>query len=538
MIKKSTFILIVSVLLILGIPSLSFASAASASTASNTNSNTLTAHVAKPVPLTKSQISSLIRAGHPAIPFLTPKGRTIGIESAASSSPMSSPASLAGVAVNMKFSGLNFGQTGGWTPPDGGIAVGPSDVIECVNVMCEIWTTSGIALQTFFPGGLWGLSPYPSSYIGDPMVMYDAVSGHFIMSIADWAATNSCATSCVFNANTNLVAVSQTSDPTGFWNAYLAPACTASACTTASEPFGDQPRLGMTAGVVTVTDNMYDLSTGAYLGTSLTVLNKAQMIAAASPNFNQFFLPCVSSTNCPASVQPAQSLTRTSTQFLVTGHNWANLPSTNVLDLYRITGTPGVTTVALHGPSHVTLPHSMSQPPPGDQPGAAGTLNTDDYRIQTVDFRSGLIWFTFNDACTPSGDTTVRPCAGFVEISVKSGLHVLQQFDIGISGAGTYYPSLGFMPKGIIIVFSTSSLTAYPGVMVSGQATTDALNSYRTPVQLVPGFSDENTGRFGDYNAAAVNPSSPSHVWVEGEYMGTVGTQFAGWATEIAQVAL
>jgi hypothetical protein len=108
----------------------------------------------------------------------------------------------------------------------------------------------------------------------------------------------------------------------------------------------------------------------------------------------------------------------------------------------------------------------------------------------------------------------------------------LQQFDIGIKGKGTFYSSLGFGTKGILVVFSFSSLTDFPGIEVSGQALTDRLNSWRAPVTLVHSFSNENTFRFGDYSAEAVDPSSPDRVWVEATYEGTGGP--VNWATGIA----
>jgi hypothetical protein len=433
-----------------------------------------------------------------------------------------------GLSVSSKMSGLDIvtAQEGGyyWHPSDGAIAVGPTDVVQCVNVACEIWDkATGQSLGSFNPPALFGT---PDFYVGDPMIFYDTLSGHFFLSTADFS---------VFvggPSNNYWVAVSATSDPTGTWYIYNFLACSFCGGTTANGLIGDQPRIGASNQFFTESSNIFNATAAGepFLGSVVQVWNKTAMGLGLGLSGWEFDLGPTK-----ASVQPAISLSPTSSQYLVTGKNWASGLPTSTLIEYTIGGTIASPTI---GSKSIALPHPMSVPPNADQPSGPATLATDDDRITSVMYNKGNIWFTYGDACTPSGDVSVRSCSGVAEIMAKP-LTVLQQFDIGIAGKGTFYPGLGWGSKGIVVVFGYSSPTDYPGLMVTGQANGDPVNTYRAPITIALGFSSDASGRWGDYFGAAVDPASPSHVWVEGTYSGSGPTLGgANWATEIAQATV
>jgi uncharacterized repeat protein (TIGR01451 family) len=88
-------------------------------------------------------------------------------------------------------------------------------------------------------------------------------------------------------------------------------------------------------------------------------------------------------------------------------------------------------------------------------------------------------------------------------------------------------------------VFSGSSSATYAGVYASGQKTTDVVNSFQSPpFQLKNGENSYTpfANRWGDYSGAALDPASPSTVWVAGEYVYISGG--SEWGTYIAPVQI
>src|SRR2546428_11987995 len=85
------------------------------------------------------------------------------------------------------FEGLHFGTNGPYTnrltPPDVQVAVGPSHVVEMVNVLGRISTKQGVEVQTFPLDSFFGV---PSTdFISDPKVHFDTASGSWFTSITD-----------------------------------------------------------------------------------------------------------------------------------------------------------------------------------------------------------------------------------------------------------------------------------------------------------------------------------------------------------------
>src|SRR5207249_11975336 len=96
--------------------------------------------------------------------------------------------------------------------------------------------------------------------------------------------------------------------------------------------------------------------------------------------------------------------------------------------------------------------------------GAAGSIATNDDRFLNAVLRGGTLWTAGNDACLPNGDSTVRPCARFIAVTVSS-LAVAQDFDLAATGAGVYYPAPGLDASGdILAAYSISSTAVYPSV--------------------------------------------------------------------------
>src|SRR5437773_7037475 len=162
------------------------------------------------------------------------------------------------------------------TAPDPQVAAGPNHVVEMANLMVEIFSKSGVSLQNETFASFFNVS----ASSGDPRVIYDASSGRWFATSMD-----------------GKLAVSNSTDPTGTWKLYSLPCASF-----------DNPSLGVSDDKVVISNNP-DGDGGSR--SLVCVANKTELVAGSSNlDFVSFSLPFLS-------VHPVQSLSPTSTQYLV-----------------------------------------------------------------------------------------------------------------------------------------------------------------------------------------------------------------------------
>lgn len=401
------------------------------------------------------------------------------------------------VNLNHGFNGLDETTSGGYVPPDVQIAVGPSHVVEFVNLEGEIWTKQGTSLSTF---SLWSFFTVGISHaISDPKILYDSSSGRWFASLLDTST------------DTVVLAVSTTNDPTVTgWHIYNI---------TSFSNCPDQPILGISNDKIVVSGNDFTNNcSGSFVGAQYIVLDKTEAVAGTTVSAQSF-----SPDLTKLSIHPVQSLSSTSTLYLVS----TDQSSLNHIQLFSITGTVPNTIVST---SNLSIA-SFRSPPRGVQPGTLITIDTSDNRISDAKWYQNKLWFSFDDGCTPSGDTQVRSCVRIVQIDTSSTT-ITQDMEIGTSGIYYYYPALSIDSLGnLAIIFGYSSSTIYPSLAVTEQTTTDTANTLEQSIILVSGSADDTSGRYGDYFGAASDPSI-AKVWISGEY-NTAST----WSTFIGSTA-
>src|SRR2546422_2162861 len=409
------------------------------------------------------------------------------------------------------FEGLHFGTNGPYTnrhtPPDVQVAVGPSRVVEMVNVLGRVSTKQGVEVHTFPLSTFFGV---PSTdFISDPKVHFDTASGRWFASIAD------------VTTGSVLLEVSATDDPTGSRSAYRVSTITGCA---------DQPLLGFSDLVVIVSANDFSSCTSgnpSYLGVQYWVLNKTDLLSGALARTMSF-----GPDPTLFSVHPVQSLLSATTQFMVsTGSG-----PTSTLTLYAVTGVPpGLVLVT---PQNLGI-RATTVPPSAPQLGSRSTLDTADNRVQDAMWADDRLWLALADGCIPAGDNRVRSCVRLIEVDTANGT-ISQDFDLGISGKYLFYPALRTdAADNLVVVFGYSSATEYPEMRVATRSVHDPPNTIGAPQVIRAGEGPEASGcpnnsvcRYGDYFGASQDPSDPGIVWVAGEY-GTAN----GWATFIAAMA-
>jgi FG-GAP-like repeat/CARDB len=277
-------------------------------------------------------------------------------------------------AILQNFDGVDSYYPGTGYPPDPNLAAGPNHVVEMVNLVGRVWNKSGGIVQTF------DLRPFfefaSGTYLTDPVVRYDSVSGRWFASIAG-------------NTTLNL-AVSQSDDPTGSWWVYHF-----------SRPdLPDYPRLGMSDDKVVVSF----LNTGSG-GHTAYILNKAELISGSAADY-VIYTP----TGYTSTPQPVVSLSGTTTEYMIDNS------FTGSLTLYSITGIPGVSPVNV---TTTALPFNPTMPPPeAEQLGAPDRIETLDDRLLSAVWRDGTLWTSATEGCVPPGDTAVRSCLRLIEATI------------------------------------------------------------------------------------------------------------------------
>jgi hypothetical protein len=420
--------------------------------------------------------------------------------------PAGADPTTATIVVTSTFAGLDDVASGEFEPPDVQVAAGAGWVVEMANVAERVWRTGGGAapqvvltqpLATLYHTGR-------DEDLTDPRVEYDAPTGRFFATVSDVAASSV------------LLAVSQSSDPTGAWSVY---AFRASGCP-------DQPRLGISDGVVVLGADIFsscDTNPAPFVGAELWIVNKSQALAGA---------PTVSSTTYGpdgslSTLTPVQSLSPTPTEYVV----GVDDPNSSIVHLLSVTGAPPaavrVQVVATIGITPLQQPPGAAQPPSAS--GRLLQIATNDDRILDSVWENGKLWFSANTGCVPAGDSTLRACGRIAELSTTTR-SLDWDTNIGVAGAHVFFPALRPDSSGnLAVVYGESSPTINPQLDAVGRAPN---GTFSAPVVIAQSSGPYLGDRYGDYFGAARDPSDPTTVWVAGEIAS--GSQ--GWGTALASL--
>ncbi|HMC68257.1 MAG TPA: hypothetical protein VKJ07_03805, partial [Mycobacteriales bacterium] len=253
--------------------------------------------------------------------------------------PPGGPGPLPGTVVG-QFEGLAnvdndaiYGTPLGILPPDNNLGVGPDHIFQIVNIVGRTSDKTGGAATTFDLNSFFALDFLYSE--SDPKVVYDASSGRWFATYLEFVDF-----SPFFSDSSIMLAVSQTSDPTGNFCVYKLGNPT-------SETFlQDFPQIGVSDDKVVVSYNgfQFPLTVEVFIGAGYYVVNKADLTSCAPLRSTRIAPDPTLNT-----AQPVQNLSAGTDAFVVshTGSGDATLA------LLTITGEPGVSPV---GVSRASLP--------------------------------------------------------------------------------------------------------------------------------------------------------------------------------------
>jgi hypothetical protein len=388
------------------------------------------------------------------------------------------------------------------TPPDMALGVGDGFKMEQVNIEGQIWNSANTVASTFTLSSFYVTG---GDFISDPWVFFDAPSGRWFAGIFD------------VSADSEAIAVSKTSDPTGGWFVYhiTNPASGSGTCP-------DQGKGGVSDNIVALSSNLFaNCSNGGYLGVVLSAYPKAAMLAGSGFTY-QFAGPLPQYF----SLVPAQSMGATTTQQFV----GADFGTATAAHRVIATGTPpSATFTAL---ADVPI-NTLNIPPDAVQPGTGTLVATGDDRVQEVAWQANSLMFTAEDACIPNFDTTTRSCARLIAINTNTGAKTIDK-NRSKKAQYYFYPAPRPDPAGTIVVaVGRSSSKLFPQLDVYTSTPKGKLSATKV---VQTGNADDLTTRHGDYFAAAIDPASPTSAWVAGGVGGHNSRGANGWGTAVGQV--
>jgi hypothetical protein len=495
----------------------------------------------------------------------------------------------------------NHGNQFSTEPPDQALCAGHGAVVEAVNNVIRVFDNHGNPLagaedlNSFF--GLAAeydrTTGVVGPFISDPKCYYDHQSEHwFVTELMQDNGTNPGAS----NRNFNLVAVSQTSDPSGPFTVFKYDVTDDGLNGTANHAgcpcFGDQPLLG--ADKYGIYQSTNEFGAGVFNGAQIYAISKAGIIAAAESSAAP--LPVVVQIDASQqlapfgglsySIQPATSPAGNENQgkskgenngegnsgieFFLSALQFGN-PGYEVYDnriaVWALTNTRSLrsATPVVNLSFNVLNSETYGQPDPanqlaGETPLATALgdpeelISTNDDRMNQVVYAHGLLYGGVNSKLSVGAASQT----GLAWFAVRPSFHgpnlvghVAKQGYVAVSGNNAFYPSLGINGDGDgAIAFSLSGDNYFPSAAYVVVHDSDADHSVHIAGEGkdpddgfsgYPQYGGSGVGRWGDYSAAVADGNQ---IWFASEYIPTAcsvltlpcRTSLANWGTFVSKI--
>ena len=506
----------------------------------------------------------------------------------------------AGPELTHSFQGLdhfdqrtaNGGNQFSLEPPDQGLCTGNGQVVETVNDVISVYSSTGartpvVDMNTFFglPAAINRSTGVRGDFLSDPKCYFDTATNRFFLTILQEDPAPS------VRAHT-LIAVSKTGDATGSWWLFSLDATDDGLNGTPSHPgcpcFGDQPLIGADKYGFYISTNEFG---DTFNGAQIYAMSKTGLETGTAPPVVQFQSPPLAES-LAYSVQPATS--PNSAQFDTsnggTEYFLSSLDFDGTLDnriaAWAITNASSLNaaTPNVHLQSLVVPSESYATPIPADQKpgphplgdigappllgGPAGqpenTLNSNDDRMNQAVYVGGFLWGGVNTLYQDSQGNSRSGIAWF-KVFAKSlpvGKFVLaavvKQGYVAPTGENVLFPSIGVTPSGkAVMSFTLSGPDYYPSAAYSvfsgsGFNTIKVAGAGIGPADGFTGYqpiAPDGVERWGDYSAAVSAPDGT--VWLATEYIaqtctdaqyaadttcGHTRTSLANWSTRLTAI--
>ncbi|HEV8254485.1 MAG TPA: proprotein convertase P-domain-containing protein, partial [Vicinamibacteria bacterium] len=438
------------------------------------------------------------------------------------------------------------------SPPDTDGDVGPDHYVQIINLVYRVYDKSGAPLiparkvSSIF-AALGG--PCALRDDGDPVVLYDPLADRWLISqfctIAD-------------PNNHQVIAVSQTGDPTGAYYLYdfMMP----------NNKFNDYPKFGVWPDAYYMTDNQFNQAGTAFLGAGAFAFDRAKMLAGdPSASFIYFDLAANPSTATAGGMLPADvdglnppppGTPGYFAYFTAGEFSDPQGDALRVFDFHADFASPAASTfteraespiaVAAFNPLTPAGRDDIEQPPPAVTATASLDSISDRlmFRLAYRNFggyESLVVNHTVNVA---TGTTIATHQAGVRYYELRrnlagGGFTVNEQATFAPDTDNRWMGSAAMDNQGNLAVgYSVSSLTTFPSIRYAGRLASDppgGLFQGETPLVAGTGVQTSMASRWGDYSALNVDPADDCTFWYTTEYYtaASQATSAVGWLTRI-----
>jgi hypothetical protein len=192
------------------------------------------------------------------------------------------------------------------------------------------------------------------------------------------------------------LAVSYGSDPRGLW-------CLVAHPSISGLYRYDEPWIGVTGDKITISANLFNIDTNAYLGVDTRIYNKQDMLDCVPARWVRTgYNPSV------FAVRPAQHMTAGNDQVAATIEG-------STVKVIRYAGLPGVSGVT-QTVSNVSLIYGHAAP--FDASDGTGTIETGDGRLVDAWVDGDRVWVSTSTRCDWAA--SIKSCAQFIEITLST----------------------------------------------------------------------------------------------------------------------
>jgi len=418
------------------------------------------------------------------------------------------------------FEGL--GNTAGVCPPDPDGDVSPNHYFLVTNLSYAIYNKSGVKIfGPAFNSSIFSGMPNNSND-GDGIVLYDEEADRWLFS--QFSLPNDYA-----GPFFEMIAISQTSDPTGSWYRYQYQ----------FSDMPDYPKLAVWPDGYYMSVNRFGASTLNYKGTGVAAFNRDKMLAGDLSAEMVYF-------TTSASAEP-----------------YCFLPS-DCDGEFPPTGTPNYFTYLNDSPDRLGIYEFHV-----DWTNTSLSTFTQSLYLPVTSFNGNLSGISQKGTTTKLDPLTLRlmfrlqfrkftdhwSMVSNAHINMGSNVAGIRWYELRKSGSdawsiyqeGTYSPDNNSRWMGSIAMdeagnmalgFSISSSSMYPSIRYTGRMEGDALGEMTIEESGIinGGGSQTNTwsgdpSRWGDYSAMVADPSEASKFWYIHEYYST--TSDMSWKTRV-----
>jgi len=456
------------------------------------------------------------------------------------------------VVVGLNFTGNTFLEISQALPPDSNGAIGPNHFMEFLNGVVSVYNKNdgqsvlGLADVDFWSQTVPGVNISAVSGISDPRVIYDPSSQRWFASQVDFNAT---ATDPTLQANNFLLAVSDTSDPTGTWHGFRFRADPTTGY------FADFPTLGVDATGVYISGDFYHGISNP-VGPGLLSIPKADLIGAIPTVANRHWFGVMDMAVRGEVMQPAICFDGSASGSILSIGDIGNNsdPHSNVV-WSAVQNAGGLSPTLSAAASLNVLPYEV--PDNADlgvpnfsvhQPDGSTTLLANDARLSAKVYAVGGVLYAVHS-------TEINGRIAIRWYRIRAADHVLlEQGTIVDPDLDLFFPSIAANQYGVVVIgCNGSSATtfvscfAYVGETQNGQTTfgssvllKGSADNYHDVNEILAQLIDDpvTPSRWGDYGAISVDPADPTLFWTIQMYPSATDPDsgFGYWSTQITQL--